>query len=264
MLDDKTFDQLSRYAMLLKDRHNESASALRAAIMKERNWDHVQWIYARDFWLLELRSRQADFYTAWLHKVKIGELDAREVPADPELGRLQRLVENEDGYPVAMSLAETALLLHAIRHPGIMRHVVERHLSELVHTLLRNEFEGSPEEEIYVENSIIGLVAALRPMLLTTVNAFFAMSDSERAQLRVIRDDLQRDITEAMLADPDSEIHHYPPLTEFDHASAAFHESIRLMDIGKRKRLAVEFITKPDAMIRNVQAAAALREVLGA
>jgi hypothetical protein len=153
--------------------------------------------------------------------------------------------------------AETALLLAAIRHDGILRHVVLRNLTEQV-----NDLVVSPDRRD-VENSVIGLVAALRPMLLRTVNAFFDMSDDERARHAAVRNDLRTAIHEAEMADPDSEVHYYPPPDpEADRAWSTFYETTRALDLGERRRLAVEFITKPVAMIRNVQAAETLRDAL--
>jgi hypothetical protein len=67
---------------------------------------------------------------------------------DNPVKRMERLIENEDGLPVDMSLPETAMLLAAIRHAGIVRHIVERRLDEHI-----NDLVTSTERERSVEGS---------------------------------------------------------------------------------------------------------------
>jgi len=256
MLDDGSFDQLSQYAALLKDGDTDKASALRTTIMREHDWDHILWVYARDFWLLMLRKKINQRHRHWVEQMMRGRPRHELPPDDPEVKRMERLIENDDGYPADISLAESAMLLPAIRHPGILRHLLERHLSEHVNDLITGH-EGT------IENDVIGLVTALRPMLLKTINAFFDLSDEERAKLQVARDDLRKSIHEAMLADPESDVHFMPPRdAEEERVWTAFAEAMHALDLGECRRLAVDFVTRIEAMIRNVQAAEAFRTVL--
>jgi hypothetical protein len=273
-IDNQTFEQLSQYAALLKDRDTDKAAVLRVTIMRERNWNDHHWAYARDSWLLMLRGKLDDLNGEEIRRALLSREDSDDdewprPPNDenPEIARLSRLIENEEGHPVAMSLAETAFLLDGIRNPGLMRHVVEKHLGEVVYGLRKNEFDGcAPYEEIYVENSVVGLVTVLRPMLLDTVNSFFGLTDAERAQLKANRDNLRREIHEAMLSDPemaeDTGYNWNPPPTEFDLSWGPFYEAIVRLDIDQRHQLAVEFLNRPEVMVRDALAAEVLREVL--
>jgi hypothetical protein len=258
MLDDMAFDRLSQYAALLKDGDTDKASALRTNIMREHQWDHIQWVYARDFWLLQLRKKINQSHLDWVEQMRRGQPRHELPPDDPEVKRMERLIENEDGLPVDMSLAESAMLLAAIRHAGIMRHIVERRLGEHI-----NDLVTSTERERTVEGSVIGLVTALRPMLLKTVNAFFDLSDEERAKLQAARDDLRKNIHEAMLADPESDVHFMPPPdAEEERVWTAFAEAMHALNLGERRRLAMDFVARIEAMIRDAQAAEAFRTVL--
>ena len=82
------------------------------------NWDDFQWIYARDAWLLMLRDKLHDLYQGDINRLTLAMHNGDERPPDNkhEIKRLRRLIENEHGNPAVISLAETALLLDAIRH----------------------------------------------------------------------------------------------------------------------------------------------------
>ena len=173
--------QLTEYAVLLKTGTTQQAADLRRGLMAEHGWDGVAWLYARDTWLLNIRA-EADRRSADSLNSYFAALDANDNRAADEAiqensaGRLRQLVNDQNGHPAALSLAETALMFEAIRHPGIMRHVVEKKLAEAAGSdLIRHEVRGQPDGEIYVENSVVGLITALRPMLLRTVADYYAL-----------------------------------------------------------------------------------------
>jgi hypothetical protein len=77
--------------------------------------------------------------------------------------------------PEAMTDEQMSCLVTAIRDPSILRQVLAWSMSELSQDLLRGDVDGKPDVEISVENGVIGLVTALRPMLTATINAFFEL-----------------------------------------------------------------------------------------
>jgi hypothetical protein len=165
--------------------------------------------------------------------------------------------------PTAMTHDQLSRLLDAIRDPSIMRQIFRDPLDELVHELLLAELKGTPDVEIYVENSTIELLTALRPLLTSTVNAFFELPPVEhtrREELLAENEQAQADAWREE-NDPDDELQELTH-DEMDRAEEALDAAVSKLSLGERKRLANDFVTKPEAMIRNVMAAEVFRRVI--
>ena len=66
-----------------------------------------------------------------------------------------------------------------------------------------------------------------------------------------------------MLADPESDVHFMPQANaEEERRWTAFADAIQALSHDERRRLAVEFVTRTEAMIHNAQAAEAFRTVM--
>jgi hypothetical protein len=170
---------------------------------------------------------------------------------------------DDDDCPTAMTHEQLSRLLDAIRDPSIMRKIVGRPLLELVHMLLLAELEGTPDVEIYLENSTIGLLTALRPLLTSMVDAFFELPPMEhmrREELLAENEQAQADFWREE-NDPDDELQELTH-DEMDRAYEALEAAVSKLSIDERKRLAYDFVTKPEAMIRNVMAAEVFRKVV--
>jgi hypothetical protein len=170
---------------------------------------------------------------------------------------------DDDDRPTAMTHDQLSRLLDAIRDPSIMRQIVGSNLFELVHMLLRAELEGTPDVEIYVENSTIGLLTALRPLLTSMVDAFFELPLMEHTRREELLAEYEQEESDAWreVNDPDDELQELTH-SEMDRAYEALEAAVSKLSIGERKRLANDFVTKPEAMIRNVMAAEVFRRVI--
>src|SRR5271166_5882914 len=139
-------------------------------------------------------------------------------------------------------------MLRAVRHPGIMREIVLMDLAERLYDLAGYEAGGDGIDTECNETACIGRVTALRPMLLATVNAFFDLTDDERKGLETshsARHEYDPYEEDAPLSD--LEIARSRILSRLDG-------DMRSMDLNARKRLSVDLINKPEAMIRNALA----------
>jgi hypothetical protein len=168
-------------------------------------------------------------------------------------------MRDDENLPTSMTADETAALLGCIRNPRILRHLIERPIGELVHDLLPAEIECDPSREIYVENRVIGFIVALQPMLAATVTEFFELSDEERAELWKRLDEYNRNIPSDEEWADDGSLSWVGP---FDKAWTALDDLLRTMSASEWKRLALDVVAKPEAMICNVRAMEAFRVVL--
>ncbi|WP_158924511.1 hypothetical protein [Acidisphaera sp. S103] len=166
---------------------------------------------------------------------------------------------DDENLPTSMTADQAAALLDCVRNPRILRYFVERPLNEMVHELLRAKIEQRPAAEIYVEGHVIGLITALRPVLAPVVATFFDITDQERTQRRMALEEYEL----AAVAQSDLRA------DESDDAPNPLGDAWTALDAGlcemggvEWKRLALEVVAKPEALIRDVRAIEAFRMVL--
>jgi hypothetical protein len=178
---------------------------------------------------------------------------------------------DDDDRPTAMTHDQLSRLFDIIRDPSIMRQMFRYPLHEQLHELLLAEHKRTPDVKIpyphfHVENYIIGLLTALRPLMTSMVDAFFELPPAEhtrREELLAEDEQAERDFWREE-DDPDDECSKEPTPydTVMDNAYRALDAAVSKLSTDERKRLAYDFVTKPEAMIRNVMAAEVFRRVL--
>jgi hypothetical protein len=163
---------------------------------------------------------------------------------------------HDENLPTTMTAEQSAALLACVRNQRTLLHLVERPLNELVHELLHADIKEHAAPEVYVECHVVGLISALQPLLNSKVVAFFELSDEERKQ-RWMSFDISSIAVEGEW-----------PADGLDDAPAplgawtALDASLRKIHAADWKRLALDVVAKPEAMIHDVRAIEAFRMVL--
>jgi hypothetical protein len=146
-----------------------------------------------------------------------------------------------------LTAAQMAHVAAAIQDPRLLRRLMWRSMSELLHTLVRADIEHDvrPATMLYhVGPEVIDYATELRPMLLLTIAAVLDLAEEEitrrlgQARERVVDEDIDddKDLTAA-----------YQRLDE-----------ALLSDRDEWKRLALAFVATPRVMIHDPAAVAAL------
>ncbi len=88
--------------------------------------------------------------------------------------------------PMNMTFRQRAMLLAAIRNPRVMRSILEDAISEPIYDNIRGKSRSECSE-----NKVIGLVRALRPMLLSAMDIYCAApADARQRQPELTPEEL--------------------------------------------------------------------------
>lgn len=147
----------------------------------------------------------------------------------------------------SLTIVQQAKTLAAVRCPQILRYLAELSLSEPIHELLHRE-----PIELGAENYAIGLVSALRPLLLAAIDAYRAIPPAHR------RLALESDGNDEEL-DADFELDENDPA----HAAAvALQDHLGVLPDDELCDLAIYAVNRIEGAIEDVLCLSALERVL--
>jgi hypothetical protein len=152
--------------------------------------------------------------------------------------------------PREMTPEVLARVLDALRNPRVMRYLVASSLSKSLYDLVRAD--GTP-----IDNYVIGMITALRPLLTATVNEFSQLPAAEHKRRATLLAKEQKE-EGAWLAKNHPE--YDPDSTEI--AVEALEAALPKLNLAEQKNLAIDLINRPDAMIHDAAALVAFERVL--
>jgi hypothetical protein len=169
--------------------------------------------------------------------------------------------EDADFEDPAMTPEELSQLIEVIRDPKSMLRIFEHPLGDLVYDILKAD--GTPDAKMYSDHHIIGMLTALRPLLTARVNSVFALPAAELAlRERLLVKEKAYEAAWYAENEPAGDCDPSPEET----AMSAAHEALRTatfeLSIAERRRLALDLVIRPEAMIRDGMAVVALQHVL--